>query len=352
MIYLITGVPGSGKTLYALNFVRSLADKESRPVYYSGIRDLTLSWNPLDGEGADTSGAESWYTLPPSSVVVIDECQRVFRPRGQGSAVPRCVSELETHRHKGIDIVLITQHPMLLDTNVRRLVGSHFHVQRTFGMQRATVHEFQGLREQPDKSRSDSIRHDFRYPVEAFAWYKSAEVHTHKRRIPTRVYFLVILPLILAVLGYLLYSKVSGYATGAAVKDRIDSISPVGQGGHGVQSGQGVSSSGRTLSTRDYVDQHQPRVSGLAYTAPIYDRVTAQVVRAPYPAACVRSESGGCRCYTEQATRLDVSEALCSQVVERGYFVAWDVRPVSERQPLQRRRSEAGSDSEPAFLTD
>ncbi len=33
---------------------------------------------------------------------MIDEAQRVFRPRPAGSKVPDYIQELETHRHKGI----------------------------------------------------------------------------------------------------------------------------------------------------------------------------------------------------------------------------------------------------------
>ena len=135
MISLITGQPGAGKTLYALNFVKTRAEKENRPVYYSGISDLKLPWLELDK-------GEDWHGVPEGSIVVIDECQRVFRPRVNGAAVPEHVSKLETHRHSGIDLVLITQHPMLADNNVRRLVGQHFHVVRAFGTKKATVHEW------------------------------------------------------------------------------------------------------------------------------------------------------------------------------------------------------------------
>ena len=113
MITLITGQPGAGKTLFTLQFVRELAEKEKRTVHYSGIKDLRLPWLEL-------ANAEDWYQVPQGSIVVVDEAQRIFRPRGAGSVVPRHVSELETHRHQGIDLFIITQHPMLVDTNVMR----------------------------------------------------------------------------------------------------------------------------------------------------------------------------------------------------------------------------------------
>ena len=65
MIELITGTPGSGKTLYAISQIKAKSEKENRPVYYSGIADLTLGWTEID--------PEKWFDAPPNSIVVIDE---------------------------------------------------------------------------------------------------------------------------------------------------------------------------------------------------------------------------------------------------------------------------------------
>jgi hypothetical protein len=40
---------------------------------------------------------------------------------------------LEIHRHYGIDFLFITQHPQLLDTTIRALVGMHRHVRSVMG---------------------------------------------------------------------------------------------------------------------------------------------------------------------------------------------------------------------------
>ncbi|WVA28241.1 hypothetical protein PCP40_33405 (plasmid) [Pseudomonas aeruginosa] len=55
---------------------------------------------------------------------MIDEAQRVFGNDGS-RARPEKVTRFETHRHQGLDIHLITQHPSLLCTPVRKLVGKH-----------------------------------------------------------------------------------------------------------------------------------------------------------------------------------------------------------------------------------
>lgn len=326
MIENVTGLPGSGKTLITLVRVKELAEKENRPVYFNGIPDLKLPWIELDK-------GEDWYKVPPGSIVVIDEAQRVFRPRAAGSQVPEHVEKLETHRHLGIDLILITQHPMLLDTNVRRLVGKHIHTVRPFGAKFATLHEWPSVKENCDKTRQGSIEHKWFYPKQAFDWYKSAEIHTHKTRLPARFYILLLLPLLLAATIYAFYS----WQTGSA--DRVkDSIKK--------STGVDASASPVHLTAKNtliaYVESHQPRVAGLAYTAPIYDDVT-KPVHAPYPAACVDWGKKGCKCYSQQATRLDVLEAMCKQIAASGFFKAWD----DKEQPERRKTTQDPITSQP-----
>ena len=314
MIIVVTGLPGAGKTLYSLNWVKARAERDGREVYYSGIADLNLPWIEID--------PQRWMDAPANSIVVIDECQRVFRPRMHGQSVPQYVSELETHRHKGLDIVLITQHPMLIDSNVRRLAGLHFHCVRKFGLNASTVHEWASVKEQCDKNREGSTRHDFKFPKASFAWYKSAEVHTHKARIPARVWLLGLVLVGLVVLAWWMYSRwqerLSPHPEPAAAAAMVSAgaSSVAGAPAPQAQAGQGQ------MTREQWLAHFQPRVHGLAYTAPVYDTVT-QPVRAPYPAACVQSPSKGCRCYSQQATRLDVPKALCMSLSEGGFFIAW-----------------------------
>lgn len=311
MIVTITGVPGSGKTLWSLVWVKAKAEKENRPVFYSGIKDLSLPWTELD--------PEKWMEVPPNSIVVIDECQRVFRPRMHGSVVPKYVAELETHRHLGIDLVFITQHPLLIDTNVRRLCGLHFHVVRKWGMQSATVHEWPTIKENCDKSRDDSVRHEFRYPKAAFAYYKSAEVHTYKARVPYHVWIIAAVPFVVGYAGWRIYHNWFPSAKAGEVSGIVTKASPAG----GSQAAQAAKTG--PLTTEQFLEAHQPRVIGLAHTAPIYDEVT-RPREAPYPAACVHSAAKGCHCYTQQGTKLDVPLGLCQSIVSGGFFVAWDTQ--------------------------
>lgn len=309
MLVLVTGLPGSGKTLFTIDWLIKKAEKEGRQVYYSGITDLKLPWIEHD--------PEKWMELPPNSIIVIDEAQRIFRPRASGAKVPPHVEQLETHRHRGIDIVVITQHPMLLDGNLRRLTGLHFHVVRKWGRQSSTIHEFPEVRDNPDKNRKDSQKRNFSYPKKVFTLYKSAEVHTHKVRIPTFYYVLAGVLILLSLAIYRFYSSVSKRVTAPVAVQTA--TAPPGQALPGQPLRVGAAPA--APQPPDWWQSQQPRIDGMAHTAPAYDALTAPR-QIPYPAACVASRTR-CQCYTQQATPLQMRDDQCRQIVKHGIYMPW-----------------------------
>lgn len=338
-IELQTGLPGNGKTLYTLDRIEAMRKKTGRPVFYHGIpihKDKLADWQELEDP-------KRWFDCPPESIVIIDECQKLFRPRASGSAVPEYESRLETHRHGGIDLVLLTQNPRLVSLNVRELCGRHLHIVRTFGMNRATVHEWQECKLNT-QARKDSIKHLYRYNKKVFTWYKSAEAHTYKANVPMKVWALGAIVLGLPIGIYAISQHLDSIHSGGAQPQQLTaSTSPVGAPTVTPTGGPGRP----RMTERDYIDQHKPRVPGLAYTAPIYDDVT-KPVRAPVPAACVRT-STKCHCYSQQATRLELPVELCRSIVAGGFFMAWDERTQSAQvvpKPSQDQRLEGGSPGE------
>ncbi len=201
-ITLVTGLPGHGKTLYTLARYKEEAEKDQRPVFHNGIKDLNIpGWQEWD--------VNNWQDLPAGALLIVDECQFIFPVRGRGQP-PEFIEKLATHRHLGIDFVIITQNPMLIDPFVRRLIDRHFHVVRKFGTHFATIHEFaNGCRDNVHNNRKDSIRHEWKYPKHVFEWYKSAEQHTVKRRIPARVFVLLAVPIVFAGLVFTAYHRLN-----------------------------------------------------------------------------------------------------------------------------------------------
>ncbi|MDF3831818.1 zonular occludens toxin domain-containing protein [Cupriavidus basilensis] len=330
VVTLVTGLQGNGKTLFGIHSVKKLWEEEGAKegaVFYHGINELVLPWLPLEKP-------EDWPDVPDGSVVFIDEAQKLFRVRANGAAVPRWVSELETLRHRGIRLWLFTQHPMLLDNNVRRLCGRHIHLVRKFGAQASSLHEWNAVRENCDKpaGRKDSQRSTFKFPKSVYGLYKSAEVHTVKRKIPPKV--MAIVPLSIAalvLLGYVGYRKVYKPMHGEAELTQAAGSQKGGQIAYGTEGDRRA----RPLTTAEYVQSYTPRIPGLDYTAPAYDDLT-KPKRVPVPAACVTFK-GGCNCYTQQGTRLPVQKDQCAQIVQTGFFMAFDPdgeRPQQVAQPV------------------
>lgn len=200
MITLITGAPGSGKTLYVVSkllmplmgtFVESTDDEGNKVKHprtvYTNINGLMLPHEKIDAEWL-----MDWRNrVNPGAIIVPDEAQKMWPKRVTGSKVPQSVQDLETHRHDGVDFIPITQKPELLDQNVTSLAGRHLHVRRVGNSHNAIVYEWdscsRGLLYKNAFKKSG-----FRYPRSAFQWYKSAEAHTKMpRALPTALFIAI-----------------------------------------------------------------------------------------------------------------------------------------------------------------
>jgi hypothetical protein len=310
MLTLVTGLPGACKTLYTLDVVEKIRQKENRPVFYHGIPELTLDWEMLEK-------AEDWINCPDGSIIVIDECQSAFRPRSTGSQVPVHVAKFETHRHHGLDIFLITQHPMLIDGNVRRLAGRHYHVVRFYGFNKSTVHEFEKVRENCDKNTKGSIENHYIHNKEVYKWYKSASLHTVKKRLPMRLFLMVALPLVLLYLIYYGYTALTRVATDS--KTKAAEAAAAGEVVAAPVTPQYVSYSDEFLKTR------VPVIKDIPQSAEVYKDVIKPIT-APYVAGCL-SFANKCKCFTQQATPLDISENVCRQIIAGGVFIDFETKP-------------------------
>jgi len=333
MITMLTGLPGNGKSLYTLDWILRWSKAENRPVYYSGIVFTELGLQGPFAEWIEFQPMD-WNQCPPGAIVLIDECQRIFRNRSINATAPKFVTDLETHRHLGIDLVFLTQHPMLVDPALRRLTGQHLHCVRTFGMEGSVVHEWGQVRENCDKpaGRKDSIAKPFKFNKSLYGMYVSAEKHTMKRNIPWRLKMLLVLPFILAAMIYYIYTS---FMARANPKEPA-----VTQSQSGVVSQTRGPANGKEFDpvadAKKYVFDSTPRVYGLAHTAPKYDAVTSPTT-APVPASCVASTTK-CKCYSQQATVMNVPEITCRDIVDRGFFVDFQDKPntAQSQQVLNR----------------
>lgn len=204
MITLITGTPGAGKTLYCISkllqdLVGSVVKgtdengqlKETPRRILTNIPRLLLEHELIDGD--EENGLRGWHKwCKPGDVIVPDEVQRYWPPRPNGSKVPDDISALETHRHKGVDFIIITQHPMLLDRNVLALVGRHLHVRRVGGLGASIVYEWDHCSRSLMYSKALK-KSPFKYSKKVFKLYMSSELHTKpKTSVPPLAYVVLI----------------------------------------------------------------------------------------------------------------------------------------------------------------
>lgn len=221
MITIITGTPGSGKTLYTVDkllrpLVGSQVPQEVDGVtvihertIYTNINGLMLDHELIDG--SDNGGLRNWHEWSkPGSVIVFDEVQKIWPPRPNGSKVPEDIMALETHRHMGVDFILITQGPMLIDRNLHMLCGRHLHVRRVANMPFATVYEWDAMsRSLNFKASVNRIK--YWYTKAAYKLYKSSSLHTKQpRRMPAVLWGIVFAFGLLAWKGPVVYASLTG----------------------------------------------------------------------------------------------------------------------------------------------
>ena len=344
MNHLITGLPGNGKTLFAISRVHELfpatltpaAGEVAREVYYDGIPDLKLPWFKLQD-------AERWYECPEGSVIVIDEAQRIFPIRSSTQPVPEKCRQFETHRHKGFDIFLITQDAKLLDVHVRRLVGVHFHLERKFGVNASRLLQFEGCGDPSDyHQRQKSVGSVFNFPKKNFALYKSTTLNTHKSYLPKK---LLLVPAFIAALALCAWFGVRAMGNIAGMnKPEAEEAAPVPssvQKVKAIESKPVASAAKPVLSTKDFVDRFRPRLPDLPWSAPLFDAMAVPAV-VPIVAGCVDSVKNGCRCYSQQGTLLhSVSGSYCKLYIEHGGFQMFADKVVhGERQEAPKSKPE------------
>lgn len=324
MIYLFTGVPGAGKTLNAIKFITQDETFQNRPVYYYNVKGLALDWVELQHEKDAELSVFNWHELPHGAVVLIDECQSVFPQRGPRQEVPAHVSELNTHRHLGIDIVIVTQHPKLIDAAVRRLVGCHYHFERAFGFNRSRRLHWQECTDDTKDyhNRQLAAAKNVKFDKKIYGLYKSAEVHTHKAKVPPKLIFAVCLLLAcIAGISYVVVGFEDRHLEASGTpKVEESALKQASKFTRAQPETQGFKPY-FPLDPVEYLKVFKPRIEGLAHTAPIYDQLNKPVSSPETICLRIHKDTGAeCKCFTEQATRLAVPLSRCNSLIDDGLY--------------------------------
>lgn len=286
MITLITGAPGAGKTAALVDLLRGLA--QQRAIYVDGIPDLLVTH-------IDMKDARAWpEEVPDGAAVVIDEAQRVWRPAGAGSKVPKDIELLETHRHRGLDFFIVTQHPNLIHANVRRLVGRHIHL-RDVGLLGRWWYEWPECAD-PAQFRNAPVKKRYSLPKKAFALYKSASLHIKPiRSVPRSVLVAAAAIIGCGFLAWQAYASVSG---------RINAAQEQSTQAEKKATGQGTGAA-------------QPTAAPATPAPPASSASEPVQAAAPKVVGCV-SAKDYCRCFDKDGFPMVVEWELC-KTSSKGY---------------------------------
>lgn len=326
MITLITGVPGSGKTLSVVSDLAKKVNNEwkDRKIFIEGIPELTIETTPIP-EGHTIQDMHVWLQYPENngSVVIIDEAQNVFPPRSPSVKTPPLIEWLHVHRHSGIDIILITQMPQRIDKHVRDLVGAHYHIHKTpLGIFMRYFWDY--CAQNPRAEFANARPEVYKLDKKAFGLYKSAEIHTKIKTPKSRVLYVIPIATVLFALTFYLAYKL---LLGLGGKEETQNVVSENQVEQVKQTAQTASqNAGENIGQKLAQDQEkhnlkpemlEPTVEGHPESKPIYNGVR-QVKQMEFPVACVKS-SNSCNCYSSQATVLkEIDKKTCIEYVENG----------------------------------
>lgn len=308
---LLTGLRGNGKTLKAVSMMAEFIDA-GVPVFACNFTNLSLPGvQQLDDP-------HSWRDLPPGSVLFVDEAQRFWRSRRSGEP-PQSILDMETQRHDGIRMVLLTQQPTYLDKHLRGLVDVHQHLVRRAGLEASQVYEWERCRDEVNDTANYDAAEKSIWPFakKYYGTYGQEIVHTVKRRIPMRAKLLLVAVPLVAFLFWFAVGKVKGEETkthsdeGSVVSAEGDTTEPRRRGR-------------QPLTKQQYLAQMVPRIAGAPWSAPVFDEVN-EPQDAPEVYCMIGTQ---CRCITSQGTRYKMPAAQCRAMVHNGGLL----------NPFKRRR--------------
>lgn len=346
MIYLITGTPGMGKTSFLAKSILEnreglfkFDDGTPRPIFTCNIpwtdkgrRLLGVS----DVTKEEVQAASIHDNFPEGSVLIVDEASEVYPSRAMSSKLPKHVEGLNTLRHKGYTLILITQMPHMIDSFVQKLVFKHWHLHPNQLGQK--LYEFLGCQTSFGRSVLQMGVGQFYKPdPQVFDLYQSSTKHIKtKRKLGWRWYLLPTMPLLIGVALWLASDKMDAMSVGV----KPDSS------GHVIQAAAPATASPASSveppaeveggAEFDYV----PLVEGRPETALIYDGIR-KVQQFPVVSACVSSVRG-CNCYTQQGTKVAMTVKMCRDWLENRPFNPYAI-PERERKSVPSEQSEEGA---------
>ena len=339
MIYLVTGTPGTGKTAMVVDMILNNVDGLFKMTIEDGtVVDRPLYFCHIDGLDAkkfkahelseeEIQSAPLDQIMPQGGVLIVDEADYTYPVRPPSQAVPPYIKTLKELRHHGFTLILMVQHPTMIDRYIRQLVAKHIHLERkAIGTKR---YEFFRCEESLNAAAFTSVvGSPYRPPKEAFKYYKSASQHIKFKKKLHPVFIMI--PIGIAFMFYLgvpLFSKWFGWSDNQSQvkqkseqqhakieeQDALNIVQPP------TLPQQSKFQESAASSVPEFTPEYyEPRITDKPETAPIYDSVRS-IKTFEYPVACV-SSAKSCNCYSDQGTLIKISRKACQKHIKDGVF--------------------------------
>lgn len=375
-IYLIVGQPRHGKSQFAVKtaYDYHLKNLEIKKRIDSGKYDpekdiVREIYSDIEGHAQKCDfvhpAPADWRDVPDNSIIFMDEIHK--RPEytdldGKMSQNPMIV-DLTTHGHQNKDILLMTQDPQRLNKGIRALIEKMYLVKRPIQKPNfATIYEFERWLRDPWQAAASTRTVNYQDSYKFFykkKWqdmYTSASAHTSIQfKIQSKFIYAIIAIVVLMSLSWFLFTKSGG--------DKLARNAIGGMTGQKVLPGENQQSSLKQQDTannlqnldvecRKGVNVEKPECvkwfdqitkSGASvatgenghttvaynpsqpFNNDIQNQVSYEVTAKPVFSGCMKT-GGKYQAYTQQGTKLDVSQADCQRLIENNdrpfnYFV-------------------------------
>uniref|UniRef100_A0AAU8BAV2 ZOT protein n=1 Tax=Dulem virus 65 TaxID=3145776 RepID=A0AAU8BAV2_9VIRU len=257
-----------------------------------------------------------WRQCPDGSIIVIDEVQLV-EPYSDVKVKHEIVQDLTIHRHRGFDFWFITQSPLLLHPTIKELIGCHYHITRPYN-RTPKIYVFGSCRVYPNtlvNKMNCEAKFSFKPEQRIFKLYKSTSIDTHKGRFPRGLVGLIVFILfgiflfIYSISGFNFFSHFFGDGHQQIQKQELKTDDKNLNTENNIPASNDIpSSSPLTLSNSDIkYDVSKP-----------YDFDESQyqynIQDTPRLAGCIKMNNE-CTCYTQQATKIDISIKDCNRYI-------------------------------------
>lgn len=333
-IWLVTGAPGTGKTHFVMKKMQDEL-KAGRKVYTNIAECKLQNVEPIP---TNDKNELDWTLTPPGNsetdekgaLIVYDEAQKLeyfAYKRGEKLSENKLLKELETHRHKGYDLIFITQSPKFLHLHLLELVNEHYHVNRRFNRNQSEICLYRNKYEPNPITKAAYERAEdiftVNYDKKLFEQYKSTEIVTNKGFRLTRKLrnSLIIVGLIVSALFYYIFFKDNEYlktATGQQIEQKKD-VQNVAQAQNSEQNANKnddiqQNNSVNIEQIKQEIELELRKKYLTAYTVEVMNDEMIQ------PASII-SYDNTCRAYNKYGDVLNISQKECKNLLANPHLI-------------------------------